>query len=214
MSQVLALHGPYDVPRQRLHALRLAMWLFVASELMFFAALFGLYAAARADDPETFGRCTMHNALELGTLNTVVLLTSSFAVALSIAALRDARARRAALLLGSAVALGFVFLGVKSYEYAGHFREGVYPGALFHDPALGRATSARAFFNLYFAMTGLHALHVIVGMGLLAWVAFAAARGRLGPAEEDHARAELVGLYWHLVDIVWLFLWPLFYLIH
>lgn len=205
--------GPYDDPAGRARALVLAMWVFVASELMFFAALFGLYAADRVAFPEAFRAGVAHDRRDLGSLNTVILLASSWLVALAVHALREGRGRSAAARLSGAAALGLAFLGVKSWEWGLHFREGIFPGARFSVPELASVPGARAFFDLYFALTGLHALHVVVGIALLVWIAVLSGRGHLGREPHDHVRAELVGLYWHLVDAVWLFLWPLFYLL-
>jgi cytochrome c oxidase subunit III len=199
----LALHYE-DIEKQN-HAARLGMWVFVASEMMFFAALFGLYAALRAGHPAEFREAARHSALALGTANTALLLTSSLLAVLAVDAARHGRNGRVRLLILGTAALGVVFLGVKGVEYARHFHEGIWPGAG------ASSRGEQMFFDLYYAMTGLHALHVIAGVGVLAWLARRAPA--LRPDDHGHMALELGALYWHFVDIVWLFLWPLFYLL-
>ena len=198
----LALH--YEDLEKQTHATKLAMWVFLASEMMFFAALFGLYGALRASWAEGFEHGARRSALALGTANTVILLTSSLVVVLAVDAARRGRNGLARGFLLGAIALGFAFLGVKGAEWGEHFREGLVPGRG------AESRGEQVFFNLYYIMTGLHALHVIVGIGLLAWLARRARQ--FEPDEHGHAALELGALYWHFVDVVWLFLWPLFYL--
>lgn len=201
---------PYATLAQQEGAARLGMWAFLASEALLFAALFALFAGARAEHPATFEEGARHMALGLGTVNTFVLLTSSLVVALALPPLGRGRRRLAIALLLGAIAMGAAFLVIKGVEYARHFREGIYPGgsgAFFSEPP---EHGLRLFFTLYYLMTGLHALHVTGGMAALAWAAWRAHRGAIGPGREHPL--EFVGLYWHLVDVVWIFLWPLFYL--
>jgi cytochrome c oxidase subunit 3 len=190
---------------------RLGMWLFVASEVLFFGALFALYAGYRAAHPEAFLAAAHHAKLVFGTLNTYVLLTSSLCVALAVTSLRLGWPRVTSLLIVVTMLLALVFLGFKSAEYLEHFREGILPGLDFHFPP-ANDHGTRIYFTLYYVMTGLHALHVVIGIGLFAWVLRRLRLGRDTP--ETHLGLETVGLYWHFVDIVWLFLWPTFYLIH
>jgi cytochrome c oxidase subunit III len=199
----------YANPRMRQHALHLGMWLFLGSETLLFAGLFGLYAAYRAAYGEAFDVALRHNDAVIGTINTVVLIVSSFFVAGSIHALRAGRRRLALAALAGAMALGATFLAVKSVEYSHHLAEGIAPGVHYtatHLPGAG----ARSFFTLYYVMTGLHALHVIAGIAILGWLATRVWRRKTHA--EHHLELELGGLYWHLVDIVWIFLWPLLYL--
>jgi cytochrome c oxidase subunit III len=194
----------------QLRASRLGMWLFLATEILLFAGLFVMYAAYRWAYAETFRLAARHMELGLGTANTLVLITSSLTVALAFHFTKEGRRRRALTCLAVSIALALGFLGIKAVEYASHFREGALWGALFrlHDlPAPG----ASLFFTLYFAMTGLHALHVCAGMSVLAWLGLGVARGRYGRAY--HTPVELGGMYWHLFDLVWIFLYPLLYLI-
>jgi len=206
----LAIH--YQDLEKQAHAVKLGVWIFVASELMIFAGLFGTYAALRCEAPREFAAACRHSALAIGTINTGILLTSSLLVALAVHSVREARARAGALLLAGAVLLGAAFLALKGTEYAAHLREGIAPGVRGQADALA-TPGARAFFNLYYLMTGLHAVHVLAGSIVLAWLAVQTARGVYGPAEHDHVALELGGVYWHFVDVVWLFLWPMFYLL-
>lgn len=194
------------------HAAHLGMWIFLGSEALLFAGLFALYAGYRVHYPDAFARGVGGNARLLGSLNTLILLGSSFTAALAVHERRRGRPSRAAALLAATVVAGAGFLLVKGVEYARHFREGVFPGG----PALNAvagpppAPGETIFHTLYFVTTGLHALHVIVGMLALAAIALRVARGRARPVAA-HVVA-LGALYWHLVDVIWIFLWPLFYL--
>jgi cytochrome c oxidase subunit 3 len=195
---------------QQAHAARLGMWVFLASEVLLFGALFALFASERARYPDAFGAAVLHNTKVLGSVNTAVLLVSSALAAAGVHALRDDRPRRAAALVGGTILLGGVFLAIKVTEYGKHFHEGIYPGgagAWFAEHGL-RGPSA--FWTLYFGMTGLHALHVTTGMTVLAVILLGLVRGSVTRATAH--RLENGAIYWHLVDLVWIFLWPLFYL--
>jgi len=207
-----ALHEDHFESMERQgQALTLGMWAFLASEVLFFGALFTTYAAYRAKSPEAFAKAVGENTLWFGSANTVVLLTSSFLVALAVHCLRHDRTRVAARLTYATALLGILFLLVKSYEYYEHFRLGIFPGGrgqwFLEQP---REAGAAAFWTLYFAMTGLHAVHVIVGVGVLFVLGWMVSSRRI-VARAPYA-LENGALYWHLVDIIWLFLWPLFYL--
>ena len=200
----------FDDAAQQHDASALGMWVFLVTEVMFFGGMFTAYVVYRSLYPEAFGHASNHLDVQLGTTNTVVLIASSFTMALAVHAAETGRRGTQTLFLLLTMALGGVFLGIKSWEYAHKFIEGLVPGPAFTydgpDPA-----QAQLFFSLYFAMTGFHALHMIIGEGLLAWLVLKAQRGRF-----DHAYStpvELTGLYWHFVDIVWIFLFPMLYLI-
>ncbi len=206
MSEII-----YTDPRQRTHALHLGMWAFLGSETLLFAGLFGLYAGYRSAYGAEFRAGVAHNNAVIGTANTVVLITSSFFVAWAIHALRASRKRACIGSLCVALLLGLTFLVLKSIEYAEHFREGFAPGMHYSSTELPMHGTA-LFFALYYAMTGLHAFHVIGGLTVLTWLAIRVHRGK---TRADHrTELELGGLYWHLVDVVWIFLWPLLYLTH
>lgn len=200
----------YADHRSRSHALHLAMWIFLGSETLLFAGLFALYAAYRAEYSEDFAAAVHHNNAVIGTTNTAILITSSFLVAWSIHALRHRRPRTTQLALGGAILLGASFLGLKTIEYASHLQEGLAPGSHYTSTELPNLGS-NAFFTLYYLMTGLHAIHVIAGITILGWLVLRVRRARTTP--EHFTELELGGLYWHLVDIVWIFLWPLLYLV-
>lgn len=207
MSTELAT--PFVSVRQREHAAVLGMWVFLAQELLFFGGLFLVYAVMRSAYGGTFAAA--HRALDVtvGTINTGVLLVSSYSAAMAVWAARRARMRlHTGMMLGTA-ALGAVFLAIKSFEYAEKFHEGFFPGAFYAGEGLpGRPD---IFFGIYFAMTGLHALHVLIGVVLFAWYALPNhwRRDRESIQNSTHNLA----LYWHFVDLVWIYLFPLMYLI-
>ncbi len=203
-------HEPiYATPAQRDHALHLGMWLFLGSETLLFAGLFALYTAFRSVYPEEFAAAFHHNSAVIGTTNTLILVVSSFFVALSIHLLRTGLRHFSMYALGAAMVLGCTFLGLKGYEYAGHLAEGIAPGPHYTFSGLP-SDGARMFFTIYYAMTALHALHVIAGLVILGWLVRRIYRRVTTP--DRHIELELGGLYWHLVDVVWIFLWPLLYL--
>ncbi|MGN6107408.1 MAG: cytochrome c oxidase subunit 3 [Kofleriaceae bacterium] len=191
----------------RAHGLRIAMWIVIASEALLFAGLFALYAAYHVEYHAKFAEASELNVRWMGSLNTFVLLTSSFAMAWSIHALRDGRVRVAKRALLVVLALGGAFLVIKGIEWGLHIHEGIVPGAGYAGPI--PAHGAVLFFDLYYGMTGLHAAHVIAGMVLVGWVALMVHRAD----DRGPVIGELVGLYWHFVDVIWVFLWPMFYLL-
>jgi cytochrome c oxidase subunit III len=193
---------------QEERAAHLGMWLFLTSEVLLFGALFGLYAAYRVSYGAEFSRALQENHVAIGTLNTAVLLTSSFSAAWAVHAVKNGRQRAIVTSLGATIVLGAIFLLLKAFEYESHFEHGIFPGGLYRYADLPTA-GANVFFTLYFLMTGLHALHVIGGLTALAVVLVLAARKRY--TEHAHTSLELSVLYWHLVDVIWIFLWPLMY---
>ncbi len=205
----LAAERFQDLAQQK-HAATLGMWIFLVSEMLLFGGLFTLYAAYRALHPHAFAAGATATDLVLGTANTYVLLTASFLVAAALHSVRHDHHRSAWRLLASAAVLGVVFLALKGLEYAHHFASGAFPGAWNRDPKLASA-GGDAFWALYYLMTGLHALHVIGGIAILSLLAFWTRRRLYGPAYDTPV--ELGGMYWHFVDVVWLFLWPMFYLL-
>ncbi|MBW8758745.1 MAG: cytochrome c oxidase subunit 3 [Burkholderiales bacterium] len=186
---------------------KLGMWVFLASELLFFGGLFVAYLYGRLHFPAGWAEGSRHTDVLLGTVNTAVLLTSSAAVALALACEEDGHARRwTARLLSLTAALGIAFLLLKGLEWHDEWREHLLPGP---DFAL-HVAGAQQFFALYFLMTGLHAVHMICGIGALGLLARGRSRGRAWAG----ARAlEVAALYWHFVDVVWIFLYPLLYLV-
>ncbi|MGD9764427.1 MAG: cytochrome c oxidase subunit 3 family protein [Candidatus Binatia bacterium] len=200
----------FDDAEQQRDASSLGMWLFLVNEVMFFGGLFTAYVAYRSLYPEAFHGASHHLDIKLGAFNTVVLLTSSLTMALSVHAAQVSKRVRLMINLTLTLILGLVFLGVKAYEYTHKWHEHLIPGPNFayHGPD---PTNAQLFFSLYFAMTGLHALHMIVGAGLLIWLLVGAYRGAFN--RNYYTPVEMCGLYWHFVDIVWIWLFPLLYLL-
>ena len=202
-------HHFADLEKQG-HAQRLGMWLFLASEILLFTALFAAYAVYRFLFPEGFALSSRSIETSYGLVNTLILVTSSFTVAMGLDGAVRGDGRRTALLYGASVAMGLVFLVLKLFEYRHHFMEGQLPGRYYTHEAIA-APGTTLFWSLYFLITGLHAIHVIVGMTVLSVVAVKAARGAYTP--EYHMGVELAGLYWHLVDLIWIFVFPLIYLV-
>ena len=187
---------------------RVGIWLFICTEVLLFGGLFLLYSAYRFHHPQDFHEASLELNRFFGTLNTAVLITSSLSVALAIHFLGEDRRRATLLFLGLTLALGAAFLVVKGFEWGEKFAHGLYPNAPF---LLSLAKGKILYFGLYFMMTGLHALHVLVGLGVLSVFLAQVAKGRI--RAERPVLLENAGLYWHLVDIIWIFLFPLFYLI-
>lgn len=206
-SAVLA--EAFDAPEEQREASILGMWVFLATEVLFFGGMLAGYIVYRAQFPETFAVASRRTDLALGAVNTAVLIASSLTMALAVHEAGRGRRGRGVLFLAATAALGAVFLSIKVTEYGHKIHERLFPGADFRyagpDPL-----RAKLFFAFYFVLTGFHALHLGVGIGLVGWVAAGAARGRYGP--EYFTPVEGVGLYWHFVDVVWIFLFPLLYL--
>lgn len=190
------------------------MWVFIASELLFFGPLLFGYLYLRVHYPEASAAASRHTDYLLGTANTAVLLTSSFLMALAGNAAESGRRRRAMRLLWAVAALGFVFLVLKGWEYHNDFQDKLFPGPGFrpeHGGHLQQMPGMQLFFILYFVLTGLHAVHLTIGILVCLAMAW---RLRLPPPMGVSADAiEYAGLYWHFVDVVWIFLYPLLYLV-
>lgn len=186
---------------------KLGMWLFLVTEINLFGGLFVAYSYMRYKYPADFHHAGSELNATLGVINTIVLLTSSLTVVLAIWAIQQGKEHLAKLLLGSTVALGATFLVIKGFEWTAKFHHGIYPSSA-HLATLPHGE--QVFYGLYFTMTGLHGVHVLVGMGVLSVLAAMVARRRI--TKQRHVALENGGLYWHLVDVVWIFLLPLFYL--
>ena len=205
----------FDDAEQQLDAATIGMWLFLATEVLFFGGMFLAYTVYRSQYPAAFVEGSGHLSVPIGTFNTAILLCSSFSMALAIYAAQNNRKWLSVALLATTMLLGAAFLGVKAYEYADKFDHGLVPGRYFqlelpHDESVS-PQHVELYFGLYFAMTGMHALHMVIGLGVLAVLAIMTARGRF--SREYYTPLEMTGLYWHFVDIVWVFLFPLLYLI-
>lgn len=185
---------------------KFAMWLFLSTEVMFFMGLIGSFIVLRGGAPEWPTQEKVGLVAWLGALNTGVLIVSSATMAFALAATARGDTTRQRPLLLATIILGCVFMAVKAVEYTGKFQHGVYPGgpAAVADPAI------QLFASLYFILTGFHAIHVLGGIVMLSLLLMWSLQGRLTPAEYE--TCELIGLYWHFVDVVWVFLFPLLYL--
>jgi cytochrome c oxidase subunit 3 len=193
---------------QQLEASTLGMWVFLVTEVMFFGGLFMAYVLYRYWYPESWAAGSNHLNVMMGGLNTAVLICSSLTMALAVRSAQVGSRIGQIVNLILTIMLGSTFLVVKYFEYAQKFEHHLVPGPNF-DPALPRPE--QLFFSLYFIMTGIHALHMIIGIGIMLVMLTWAIRGRFGPSY--YAPVEVSGLYWHFVDIVWIFLFPLLYLL-
>jgi len=190
------------------------MWVFIASELLFFGPLLFGYLYLRVHYPQACAAASRHTDFLLGTLNTAVLLTSSFLMALAAHAAQGGRRPQAARLLVAVAALGIAFLVIKGFEYRSELQEHLFPGVGFRPEHGGQRQDMPGmalFFLLYFALTGLHAVHLSIGIAACLTLAYMLRHpAPAGPSDEA---VELAGLYWHFVDLVWIFLYPLLYLV-
>ena len=208
-SQAMVAHQ-FDDASQQHESSVLGMWVFLATEIMFFGGLFAGYTVYRVMHPAAFEAASRHLDVVLGALNTGVLLTSSLTMALAVRCAQVGKRRGIVALLAVTMVLGVAFLGIKGLEYYQKYTDHLVPGASFSFPGPD-SREAEMFFYLYFAMTGLHAIHMIAGIGVVSVIAIQAARGRFTPTY--YTPLEVTGLYWHFVDIIWIFLFPLLYLI-
>jgi cytochrome c oxidase subunit III len=200
----------FDDSEQQSDAATMGMWVFLVTEIMFFGGLFASYVVYRTLYPAAFAVASQALDITLGTLNTAVLLLSSFTMVIAVFGSQTGRRRLLVGGLAMTIGLGIAFLAIKFYEYYQKYVEHHIPGPSFAFPA-PYTQPAKMYFTLYFAMTGLHAAHMIIGCGLLSVLIVMAWRGRFTP--EYHSPVEISGLYWHFVDIIWIFLYPLLYLI-
>jgi len=208
MPKITAAPQSADL-HQQAEVAQLGIWVFLSTEVLFFGGLFLLYDAYRYGYPAAFAEAGRHTNITIGTINTALLLTSSFAVAWAVAAAKEAAGRFAALLLCAAAFLGLLFLGLKGIEYHEEYREHLVPGLnfAFSGPQAG---GVELFFVFYFIATGLHAIHLVIGIALLVLMAHRAARGDF--LARNHNPLTVTALYWHFVDAVWIFLFALIYL--
>ena len=189
-------------------ASKFGMWLFLFTEMLLFGGLFIVYSVYRYRNAGAFHLASEELSVSIGTINTIILLVSSATIAMSITAIRKRDKRTSLMLLGTTTLLGLLFLLNKYFEWGEHFRQQIYPGS----SALAlRGQGDVLFFGLYFFMTGLHALHIIIGVTIIIVVMTFISRGRIH--SDRYSVLENGALYWHLVDLIWIFLFPLFYLI-
>jgi cytochrome c oxidase subunit 3 len=188
---------------------KLGMWLFLFTELILFGGMFIVYAVYRFKYPTEFHLAATELDTLVGTVNTLILLTSSLTIAMSITSIQEGKKGLSLLLVGITIALALAFLVNKYFEWGHKFAVGLYPGS---PELLNRPVGEILYFGLYFVMTGLHGLHVIIGAVVLAVMMVFIAKGTV--TMHSFVRLEAGALYWHLVDIIWIFLFPLFYLLH
>jgi cytochrome c oxidase subunit 3 len=229
-----SLRHHFATLEQQRQSSTLGMWIFLVTEIMFFGGLFTAYLIYRVDHPSIWLEGARHMEFGLGTLNTIILLTSSFTVALGVNFAQLGKTKITAILLMATVVMGLGFLGVKSIEYYNHYVEGTVPGPWWNVEKIKEADAKhwleehknepnaqppeetvpnelQLFFYIYFVMTGLHALHVTIGIVALTFIAVWSWKGKY--SKEYHTPVHITGLYWHFVDLVWIFLYPLLYLI-
>jgi cytochrome c oxidase subunit 3 len=218
-----ALAHQFDDIEQQHDSSSLGMWIFLATEIMFFGGMFLAYTLYRYQYPVAFATASNHLDIKLGAINTGVLIVSSFTMAMAVYTTQVGKRLASIWCLILTMILGATFLGIKAVEYYAKYRDHLFPGHLIpgnpfnpdvhalHLPVGVPLGNVELFYWIYFAMTGMHALHMIIGLGLMTWLTINAWRNKYSP--EYFAPVEVSGLYWHFVDIVWIFLFPLLYLL-
>lgn len=209
MTERVVLAEQFAEKRQQADADRLGMWLFLGTEIMMFGGIFLAIAVIRFMHPEGAAEATDHLKLPLGAANTAVLFTSALTMTLAVLSAREGRRRPAVVLMFASAALGLAFLGVKTTEYYLEYREGLMPGT--GKPFPLDAAGSELFMNVYFVGTGLHFLHLSIGIALISVLAGSLATGR-ARLDGKVIAVELASMYWHLIDVVWIFLFSSLYL--
>jgi cytochrome c oxidase subunit III len=207
----LALRHHFASAEQQRDAATLGMWVFLVTEIMFFGGAFLAYAIYRGMYADAFSAGSNHLDLLLGAVNTVVLICSSLTMALAVHASQIGSRKLLVWFLVATLLLGGVFLGIKAIEYGDKFSHNLVPGPNFLWEGPESSQHVQLFYSIYFAMTGMHALHMIIGAAIIIVLIYFARQGRY--TAEYNTPIELFGLYWHFVDIVWIFLFPLLYLV-
>ncbi|MFN7996190.1 MAG: cytochrome c oxidase subunit 3 [Bryobacteraceae bacterium] len=205
----LMLREQYGSPEQQRETVTFGMWIFLATEVLFFGALFAAFTIYRMYYPRGFDEGSAVMNIVLGAINTAVLITSSLTMALSIYSIALGKTMRTYVLLLTTALIGLIFLAIKFTEYYQHYQAHKAPGVWFESNS-PHAGAMQLFYVFYFAMTGLHALHMTIGITLVVLFAFRTAAGSFNA--EYHTPLEALGLYWHFVDIVWVFLFGIFYI--
>jgi cytochrome c oxidase subunit III len=217
-SRAVAAHGHHDpnlqhhfaTKEQQFDTVKLGIWLFLATEILMFGGLFAGFAYMQSRFPEAFYEGHKHLQQSLGAVNTVVLLISSFTMVMAVHKAATNKRKQLVGFLNVTILCAFVFLFVKYIEYMHKFHDGLYPGRFFSNPD-DPTGHQFIFFSFYFMMTGLHGIHIAVGICILLWIRHRAKRGDF--SSNYYTPVDVVGLYWHLVDIIWIYLFPLLYLI-
>jgi cytochrome c oxidase subunit 3 len=201
----------FDSAEHEFDASKMGVWVFLATEILMFGGLFVGYIIYHGKYPEMFHEGAQFLDWRLGALNTVVLLLSSFTMALSIWAAQTGKRSLSIMNLWITLVCGGIFLVVKYVEYSHKFELGLFPGKFFHYEGHAEASNLAMYFSFYFCMTGLHGIHVLTGMALITWCLIRNYKGEFGP--DYYTPLEGVGLFWHLVDLIWIYLFPLLYLV-
>ncbi|PKK83131.1 MAG: cytochrome C oxidase subunit III [candidate division Zixibacteria bacterium HGW-Zixibacteria-1] len=202
-------HHFSEVEQQRDSA-KMGMWIFLLTEVLLFGGLFVTYTVYRAWNPDMFYNAHKFLNVTLGTINTFVLISSSLTMALAIRFIQTGNRKKTIIFLITTLALAAVFLVIKYFEYSHKFHLGQLPGKYYTFTGVA-GNNPHIFFGIYFAMTGLHGIHVLAGMGAIGWILFRTIRNDF--SAEYYTPVEMTGLYWHLVDLIWIYLFPLLYLI-
>lgn len=200
----------FESAEHEFEASKQGMWVFMVTEVLMIGAIFVGYLLMRARYPEAFHAGHKMLDVKLGALNTVVLILSSATMVLAVSAAQRGNNNRAKNMIWATIGLGAVFCVVKYFEYTHKFHLGIFPGGLYKYAEV-TTPNVPMFFSFYFVMTGIHAFHVVVGMGLMIWLLTRIKRGHISPA--FFTPIELVGFYWHFVDLVWIYLFPMLYLL-
>jgi cytochrome c oxidase subunit 3 len=195
---------------QEFDSCKMGMWLFLLTEILLFGGLFVAYVVFRSWHPETWEAGASHLDWKMGAVNTAILIASSLTMALAIRQAQLNDKKGTVILLLSTVLLGAGFLVVKYFEYSGKFSHGIFPGADNYIFPGKHLSNEFIYFSIYYCMTGLHVIHVILGLGAILWLSVRASKGHFYSGY--YTPVEVIGLYWHLVDLIWIFLFPLLYL--
>lgn len=209
-TQPAHLHHHFVDSDQQFDAAKMGMWVFLVNEILFFGGLFCAYIVFRAWYPDLFQEASHELNTLWGAVNTAVLIGSSLTVAMAIRSAQKDQQRGLRINLLITIALACVFMVIKAFEYSHKFELGIFPGEWYTYTGFEHP-KASVFFSIYYMMTGVHALHVLVGIGLIYWIYRRSVKGEF--SSEYYTPVEITGLYWHLVDLIWIFLFPLLYLI-
>lgn len=208
-STHLAHH--FSSAEQQMESSRFGLWIFLTTEVLLFGGLFVAYTMFRALHPVMFAEAHHHLDKTMGTINTIVLICSSLTMALGVHYVRYNQNRRAILFLSCTLLFATTFMVIKYFEYSAKFEHHLFPADVNFAMTDISHGNPKIFFSLYFLMTGLHGIHVLIGMGLISWITWRTMRRQFSPAY--YTPVELTGLYWHFVDVIWIYLFPLLYLI-
>ena len=216
MSEPIIIQGNHVVPHhfesaeQAFESSKTGVWLFLVTEILLFGGLFVAYIVYHALYPQAFHEASSELNRVMGSINTLVLICSSFSMAMAVQKTRENKTRTANLLLIFTLLCAAAFMVIKYFEYSHKIHEGMLPAGLYHFEGI-KDPKAPLFFSLYFMMTGLHGIHVLVGMGLIGWVLWRSRQKAYG--SQYYTPVEMAGIYWHLVDLIWIYLFPLLYLV-